>query len=143
MQLAIAIAPPDPVAALAVGRRAGLPPRLLTLIQGEGLLNDATALTLLSVAVAAATSGSFSPGTTALQFVLASVGGVAVGLLVATAVRGIRRLWQDPLTLNAVSNYIRKPTRPDYIAHRDFTPITTVDDDALLRLARANRQAAE
>ena len=36
------------------------------------------------------------------------------------------------LTLNAVSNYIRTPTRPDYIAHRDFTPIQTVDDDALL-----------
>src|ERR1700709_1826575 len=47
------------------------------------------------------------------------------------------------LTLNAVSNYIRSPTRPDYIAHRDFTPIQTVDDDALLRLARAPRQAAE
>ena len=41
------------------------------------------------------------------------------------------------LTLNAVSNYIRTPTRPEYIAHRDFTPIQTVDDDALLRLARA------
>ncbi len=50
-----AVAPPDPVAALAVGRKVGLPPRLVTLIQGEGLLNDATALTLLSVAVAAAT----------------------------------------------------------------------------------------
>ena len=41
------------------------------------------------------------------------------------------------LTLNAVSNYIRTPTRPEYIAHRDFTPIQTVDDDALVRLARA------
>jgi ectoine hydroxylase len=47
------------------------------------------------------------------------------------------------LTLNAVSNYIRTPTRPDYIAHRDFTPIQTVEDDSLLRLARAHRQAAE
>jgi ectoine hydroxylase len=47
------------------------------------------------------------------------------------------------LTLNAVSNYIRNPTRPDYIAHRDFTPIAAVDDDALLKLARAHRQAAE
>ena len=47
------------------------------------------------------------------------------------------------LTLNAVSNYIRTPTRPDYIAHRDFTPIETVEDGALLRLARAPRQAAE
>lgn len=47
------------------------------------------------------------------------------------------------LTLNAVSNYIRKPTRSDYIAHRDFTPIQAVDDGALLRLARTHRQAAE
>src|SRR5690348_12594102 len=47
------------------------------------------------------------------------------------------------LTLNAVSNYIRIPTRPDYIAHRDFTPIQCVEDDALVRLARAPRQAAE
>jgi ectoine hydroxylase len=47
------------------------------------------------------------------------------------------------LTLNAVSNYIRTPSRPDYIAHRDFTPIKTVDDDALVRLARAHREAAE
>ena len=47
------------------------------------------------------------------------------------------------LTLNAVSNYIRTPTRPEYIAHRDFAPIQSVDDDALLRLARAQRQPAE
>jgi ectoine hydroxylase len=46
------------------------------------------------------------------------------------------------LTLNAVSNYIRKPTRPEFIAHRDFTPIEPVDDDALIRLARSHRQAA-
>ncbi len=46
------------------------------------------------------------------------------------------------LTLNAVSNHIRTPTRPDYIAHRDFTPIMAGDDDALLRLARAARVAA-
>jgi ectoine hydroxylase len=47
------------------------------------------------------------------------------------------------LTLNAVSNYIRKPTRPEFIAHRDFTPIEPVDDDALIQLARAHREAAE
>ncbi|WP_119681073.1 phytanoyl-CoA dioxygenase family protein [Indioceanicola profundi] len=40
------------------------------------------------------------------------------------------------LTLNAVSNYIRTPTRPDWIAHRDFTPIEPSSDDALLQLAR-------
>ncbi|WP_366145190.1 phytanoyl-CoA dioxygenase family protein [Bradyrhizobium sp.] len=47
------------------------------------------------------------------------------------------------LTLNAVSNYIRRPTRAEYIARRDFTPIQTVDDDALPRLARVPRQAVE
>lgn len=47
------------------------------------------------------------------------------------------------LTLNAVSNHIRTPTRPEFIAHRDFTPIVPVDDDALIRLAHGYRQAAE
>ena len=54
-----AVAPPDPVAALSVGRRAGLPSKLVTLIEGQALLNDATALTILTVAVAAAASGTF------------------------------------------------------------------------------------
>jgi ectoine hydroxylase len=47
------------------------------------------------------------------------------------------------LTLCAVSNHIRTPTRPDWIAHRDFTPIEPVGDDALLAYARAHRVAAE
>ena len=47
------------------------------------------------------------------------------------------------LTLNAVSNYIRTPTRPEYIAHRDFTAIRPVAHDALKQLARSTRQAAE
>ena len=47
------------------------------------------------------------------------------------------------LTLNAVSNYIRTPTRPEWIAHRDFTPIVPVGDDALLQYAHRYRQAAE
>ena len=47
------------------------------------------------------------------------------------------------LTLNAVSNHIRKPTRPEWIAHQDFTPIEPCADDALLRYAQSYRQAAE
>lgn len=47
------------------------------------------------------------------------------------------------LTLNAVSNHIRKPTRPEWIAHTDFTPIEPVADDALAQYARRYRQAAE
>jgi CPA1 family monovalent cation:H+ antiporter len=101
--LGAAVAPPDPVAALAVGRRVGLPPRLITLIQGEGLLNDATALTLLTVAVTAATGGSYSTGGAIGQFLLAAAGGVAVGLVVAYAVRWARRWRTDPMALTAIS----------------------------------------
>ncbi|GHJ13548.1 MULTISPECIES: Na+/H+ antiporter [unclassified Micromonospora] len=98
-----AVAPPDPVAALAVGRRVNLPPKMVTIIQGEGLLNDATALTMLSVAVAAAVGGTFSfPGAVA-QFVVAAVGGVAVGAAVAWAKRLARPLTADPLLSNAIS----------------------------------------
>jgi ectoine hydroxylase len=47
------------------------------------------------------------------------------------------------LTLNAVSNYIRTPTRPEFVAHRDFSPIVPVADDALLQEARRVPVAAE
>ncbi|NJC72649.1 Na+/H+ antiporter [Planosporangium thailandense] len=98
-----AVAPPDPVAALSVGRRAGLPPRLTTLVEGEGLLNDATALTLLQVAVAAFVSGSVSVGLAFGQFLLAVVGGVICGMVVALLITGIRRVIIDPLTDNVLS----------------------------------------
>ncbi len=101
--LGAAVAPPDPVAALAVGRRVGLPPRLITLVQGEGLLNDATALTILTVAVAAAQGEGYSTPTAVLQFTIAAVGGIAAGVVVAYGVRPLRRLRSDPLSSNAVS----------------------------------------
>src|SRR3954462_13174676 len=101
--LGAAVAPPDPVAALSVGRRAALPPRLITLIQGEGLLNDATALTILAVAVSAARGNGYSTPGASGQFVFASVGGVAAGVAVAYAVRPLRKLRSDPLSSNAVS----------------------------------------
>jgi monovalent cation/hydrogen antiporter len=101
--LGAAVAPPDPVAALAIGRRAGLPPKLITLVEGEGLLNDATALTTFTVAVAAVQSGGFSVPIAAGRFVLAAVGGVAAGLVVAYAVRLLRSLVREPILVNTVS----------------------------------------
>lgn len=99
-----AVAPPDPVAALAVGRRVGLPPRIITLVQGEGLLNDATALTILSVAVAAATGGGFSAQAAFGQFLIAAAGGVTIGVAVAFGVRLLSGpLSRDPMLANAVS----------------------------------------
>jgi CPA1 family monovalent cation:H+ antiporter len=98
-----AVAPPDPVAALSVGRPAGLPSRLITIIEGEGLLNDATALTILTVAVTAAVSGTFSFGSAALRFVLVAAGGLLVGIAVAMLVRLLRTVIKEPLLVNSIS----------------------------------------
>jgi CPA1 family monovalent cation:H+ antiporter len=101
--LGAAIAPPDPVAALAVGRRAGLPGNLITLIQGEGLLNDATALTILAVAVDSIDGHGFSFPTAVGRFVLSAAGGVVGGVIVAYAVRLLRHLRDDPISANTIS----------------------------------------
>ena len=101
--LGAAIAPPDPVAALAVGKKAGLPRNLVTLIQGEGLLNDATALTILSVAVTAAIGDGFSFEAAVGEFVIEATGGVVAGIVVAYAIRALRPIMRDPLIANAVS----------------------------------------
>ena len=101
--LGAAVAPTDPVAALAVGGRAGLPGRLITIIEGEGLLNDATALTILTVAVTAATSGGFSLGDAVLRFLAEAAGGLLAGVAVALVVRGLRSVLRDPLLVNCIS----------------------------------------
>ncbi len=101
--LGAALAPTDPVAALAVGGRVGLPPKLITIIEGEGLLNDATALTILTVAVTAATSGGFSLGDAVLRFLLAAAGGLLCGIAVAVAVRLLRSAIRDTLLVNSIS----------------------------------------
>ena len=101
--LGAAVAPPDPVAALAVGRKVGLPGNLVTLIQGEGLLNDATALTILTVAVAAARGSGFSFPAAVGQFVIAAAGGVLVGMVIAYLVRLLYRVRADPINANAIS----------------------------------------
>ena len=71
------IAPPDVVAPLAIARRLGLPRRLLVVLEGEGLANDATALILYRFAVAAVSTGAFSPGVAAGEFALIVVGEIA------------------------------------------------------------------
>lgn len=103
MVLGAALAPPDPVAALSVGRRAGIPPRLGVLIEGEGLLNDATALTIYQVAVAVAVGGGFSWTAASQQFAWALIGGLSIGSGVAWAIRRARPWLADPMIGNAVS----------------------------------------
>lgn len=103
MVLGAAVAPTDPVAALAVARKEGLPLNIVTLIEGEGLLNDATALTTLSVAITVARGAAFSVPSAIREFALAALGGLAVGMVFAYFRRMLRRWRHDVLTANAIS----------------------------------------
>ncbi|KQR08587.1 sodium:proton antiporter [Cellulomonas sp. Leaf334] len=87
--LGAVVAPPDPVAATAVARRMRLPGRLVTILEGEGMFNDATALVLYNVAVAGVVAGHVTAGQIGVSLVLALGVGVGLGLVVAVATRWI------------------------------------------------------
>jgi monovalent cation/hydrogen antiporter len=92
------VSPPDPVAATAVAGRLGLPRRMVSILEGEGLLNDATALVLYRVAVAATVSGAFSLAHAGAELVVAALGGTAVGLAVGwVGSRILRRVAEAPV----------------------------------------------
>jgi len=97
------VSPTDPLAASAIGRRLGVPRRLLTVLEGESLVNDATALVAYRIAVAAAVSGSFVAWQAGLRFVVTAAGGVAVGLLAGWLVAELRRRLDDPVIEIVVS----------------------------------------
>jgi Na+/H+ antiporter len=100
--LGAVVAPPDAVAAAAIGRRLGLPRRVATLLEQESLVNDAAALIALSVAVSALTT-SLSPLEVAGDFVWAVVGAVLVGGLVAVVLGVVRARVKDPVLDTLVS----------------------------------------
>ncbi|MFD0271429.1 Na+/H+ antiporter [Streptomyces sp. NPDC127106] len=83
------VAPPDPVAATAVAGSLGLPRRMVSILEGEGLFNDVTAIVLYHVAVAAVVSGSFSWPDAVGEFVLSAVVAVAVGLALGWAANAL------------------------------------------------------
>src|SRR5438552_2212899 len=85
------VAPTDAVAATAIASRLGLPRRLVTLIEGESLINDATALVAYGFAVTAVLTGGFSLWHAAWRFVVDVVGGVGIGLAVGFVIRQVRR----------------------------------------------------
>ncbi|WP_225822444.1 Na+/H+ antiporter [Streptomyces naphthomycinicus] len=90
------IAPPDPVAATSVAGQLGLPRRLVSILEGEGLFNDVTAIVLYHVAIAAAVSGTFSPWRAGLDLVLSAVVAVAVGLVLGWGANRLMDLLGDP-----------------------------------------------
>ena len=103
------VAPPDVVAPLAIARRLGLPRRLLVVLEGEGLANDATALILYRFAVAAVSTGLFSFGQAAGTFALIVVGEIAYGIGIGWLSLRLRRWARDPrveITLSLMTPYV-------------------------------------
>jgi CPA1 family monovalent cation:H+ antiporter len=92
--LGAVLGPTDPVSASAILQRLGAPARIVTILEGESLVNDATAITAFTIAVAAVGSGSFSPLDAVGTFAFEVVVGTAIGLIAAWLATRLRRLLQ-------------------------------------------------
>lgn len=96
------VSPTDTVAAAAITQRLSLPRRIVAILEGESLVNDATALVAYSLALASAGSTITLPQI-GLQFLFVSVGGIGIGLLVGWGVGQVRRRLHDPPVENTIS----------------------------------------
>ncbi len=89
------VAPPDAVTAVAIGRKLGLPKRVMSILTGESLVNDAAALTLFSITLAGVVGTHTLFANPVLLFLYSAIVGVGVGVLLATVATVIRRLLKD------------------------------------------------
>jgi CPA1 family monovalent cation:H+ antiporter len=106
--LGAVVSPTDPIAATAIMQRLGVPRRIVSVVEGESLVNDGTALVAYRFAVVAVVSGTFSLLEAGLLFVLNVAGGIAVGLAVAWIVRQVRRRLDFPpaeVTISLLTGY--------------------------------------
>ncbi|MGO9543190.1 MAG: Na+/H+ antiporter [Rhodomicrobium sp.] len=102
------VAPPDVVAPLAIARRLGIPRRLIVVLEGEGLANDATALILYRFAVAAVSTGLFSLREATGTFIFIVAGEIAYGIGIGWLSLRLRRWAHDPrveITLSLITPY--------------------------------------
>jgi len=103
------VAPTDPVAALSIASRTGVPRRLTNILEGESLVNDASALVIYKIAVGAlGSAAAFSLADAGWDFVKAAAGGAAVGLAMAVVLREVRIRLNDPpveITISLLSGY--------------------------------------
>lgn len=102
------VAPTDPVAATSIFRRLAAPEELSTIVEGEGLSNDGTALVLYTGAVATAVAGAVHPGELAITFLVGPVGGVALGLAIAWLLVRLRSRMDHPaleITISLATPY--------------------------------------
>src|SRR5881394_4088862 len=89
------VSPPDAVAAAAIAQRLSVPRRVVTILEGESLVNDATALVMYQFAIVAVVTGSLSPSAAAWKFVSAGAGGVGIGLIAGMAIAWVRPRLRD------------------------------------------------
>ena len=99
------LGPTDAVTTASIGRRLHLPRRLLTVLTGESMLNDGTALTLYAVAVSAASASATTPSPLSAvgSLVVISAGGIVVGLVLGVLIHRLRMRLRDPLVESALS----------------------------------------
>jgi CPA1 family monovalent cation:H+ antiporter len=103
------VSPPDAVAPIAIARRLGLPRRIVVILEGEGLANDATALILYRFAVAAVSTGTFSLGEAAGEFAVIVIGEIVWGIAIGWFSLILRRWVADPrveITLSLMTPYV-------------------------------------
>lgn len=98
MILGAVVSPPDAVAPMAIARRLGLPERVQTILEGEGLVNDATALILFSFSVAAVLAGGVAWGAAVASFVIIVAGEIAWGMAMGWVTLRLRRWLDEPQT---------------------------------------------
>lgn len=100
------ISPPDAVAATAATKGLGLPKRVITILEGESLVNDATGLIAYRYAVAAVVSGTFSFMNAGLQFLIVAAGGIALGLFFGFVFKWIHKLTPDNPTTDTTLTFL-------------------------------------
>ncbi|RZQ61714.1 Na+/H+ antiporter [Amycolatopsis suaedae] len=102
LALGAVVAPPDAVAATAVARRVGMPRKIVRILEGESLINDAAALVALRTAIAAI-AGSVTLWEVGGDFLLAAGGGIVAGLLIGFVASAVRKRLDDPVLDTALS----------------------------------------
>src|SRR6266511_3516451 len=103
------VSPTDPIAATAIMRRLGVPRRIVTVVEGESLVNDGTALVLYKAAITAAVAGSFTFWDASWRFIWSVAGGIGIGLIVGYLVAEVRRRLDNPpveVTIGLMTGYL-------------------------------------
>lgn len=102
--LGVIVSPADAIAAMSIAQCLGVPRRIVTILEGESLINDATGIVAYRIAVVAVVLGTFSVWKAGLQFVIGAVGGIVVGLAMSwVAIWARRHVADDPNIQNTIS----------------------------------------